>query len=311
MTQALQQPAEAAQGAGPELSLTGDFEGVALKKSETGGLTVDVSALNGVDLTIITSGGVLQFKAAAPAIELRTPAPEQASAPGVIASSPTAGAFNPANAVIKVGLVQLNKISQYLTDLPDTAKAEFLVSPKSTATIFGRGLGVWNEDTASVRGIDASHGIHFDGQALAGMQIFDRPRNAPGVTYEEALAKEIRAAWDKVNATGEAVTTGLAIGTKELVHGRKIGSSDVTVGNNLYSRVDDVNAAIAKQGGEKILTKSGSVNARWQFTATELPGHRAHVYSVDFTDGDHGWGHKDGVHSSSRPVALRLLAPNP
>jgi len=161
--------ADVVHGRNQELILKDEFEGIVLKKSDNG-LTVDISALNGVDVTIITDGTV-QHKA---------PTKEQTSAPGVIASSPTDEAFNPANAVINVGLVQLNKISQYLADLPNTAKAEFLVSPKSTATIFGRGLGTWNEDTASVRSLDLSHGIHFNVQALLLNHIFDRTQNSAG-----------------------------------------------------------------------------------------------------------------------------------
>ena len=290
-----------------EFALTDNFAGVVLKKSDTGGLTVDVSALNGIDLTVITSAGVLQFKA--PAIELRAPAAEQTNAPGVIASSPTAKAFDPANAMINVGPVQLNKASRYLADLPDNAKGEFIVSPKSTAALLGRDIGTFNEDTASIRAIDESFGLHYEGQVLTGMQIFDRPENAPDVTYEQAWASEVRAAWEKANATGEAVTTGLAIGTKELVHGRKIGSRDVTVPNNLFSRVAHVNAAIAKQGGTKIITKSGSGLARWQFTAAEDPFDRAAVYSVIFAGGVDVWDHKGADPSSSSPAALRIFAP--
>lgn len=298
-----------------DLGITNNFGAVIARDPATGHITVHLSDTPPEKITVMTRQGPMQLVPIAPG-QANTPGLRRAEAAtaaqaGVIESSPTAKAFDPANAMVLVGVVQLNKASQYLTDLPDAAKAEFLVSPKSTAKIFGRGLGTWNEDTASVRGIDASHGIHFDGQALAGMQIFDRPRNATGVTYEEALAKEIRAAWEQANATGEAVTTGLAIGTKELVHGRKVGSSDVTVRNNLYSCVNDVNAAIVKQGGEKILTKRGSDSAFWQFTASEHPDDRALVYSVVFTFGVSYWVRKFNDLSSSRPVALRILAPNP
>jgi hypothetical protein len=229
----------------------------------------------------------------------------------VIQSSPTAAAFNPANAVVKAGQVQLNKVSEYLADLPDTAKAELLVAPKDTAKIFNRALGTFNEDTASIRDIGESHGIHVDGQALIGMQIFDRPDGAKDVTYEEAWAKEVRCAWEQANESGKAVTTALAIGTKQIVHGHEIGICDVTVANNLYSRVGDINAALKAQGGQEIITSHGSGYAHWQFTAAEVPDDRSHVFSVGFTDGDDSWDHKGSGRSSSRPVALRVLAPNP
>lgn len=226
-------------------------------------------------------------------------------------SSPTAGAFSPANAMVLVGVVQLNKISQYLIDLPDEAKAEYILSPKSTATLFGRDLGTFNEDTASIRGIDASHGLHFNGQALTGMQIFDRPSNAQGVPYEKAWADKIRADWETASTTHTDVVTSLAIMPRELINGRKIGSCDVTVANNIYSRVGDINVAITRQGGELIITQPSSSVARRQFTASELPGDRADVFSVHLTVGVAGWARKDDGPSSSRAGALHIIAPNP
>lgn len=240
-----------------------------------------------------------------------TPVEEQTNAPGVISSSPTAAAFNPANAVVKVGQVQLNKVSEFLADLPDTAKAELLVAPKDTAKIFGRGLGTFKEDTAGIRKIDESHGIHVDGQPLTGMQIFDRPDGAEYITYEQAWAQEVRAAWEQANALGKTVTTGLAIGTKQIVHGREIGTRDVTVANNLYSRRNDINVKLNAQGGQEIITSDVSGGADWQFTATEDPDTPSNVASVVFSNGVNHWGPKGHYPSSSRPVALRVLAPNP
>ena len=155
-------------------------------RSETEALTFDVSALNGVDVTVITNGRVMKL----------APAKKQTTAPGVIESSPTAGAFNPANAVVKAGQVHLNKLSKFLADLPDTAVAELLVSPQDTAKIFDRYIGTFNENTASIRNIGEGHGIHHDGQILTGMQIFDRPETAENVTYEQAWASEVRSTWE-------------------------------------------------------------------------------------------------------------------
>ena len=294
--------AKAEKIAASERSLRGDFKGVTVSRSETGALTFDVSALKDVDVTIITNGDGRIVK--------QTPVEEQTTAPDITQSSPTAAAFNPANAVVKAGQVQLNKVSKYLSDLPDTAVAELLVSPKDTAKIFDRGIGTFNEDTASIRNIGEGHGINHEGQALTGMQIFDRPDAAKDVTYEQAWASEVRSAWGQANESGETVTTALAIGTKQIVHGREIGTRDVTVANNLYSNVDDINAALEAQGGQKIITSHDSGYAHWQFTATEDPDGRSFVYSVGFTDGDYGWDLKGDGHSSSRPVALQI-APAP
>lgn len=308
--QALQnQSAEAAQNASPELSLTGQFSGFALKKDGDNNFTVDVSALNGANLTVVANGDVW----------VKKPPAALPAAPGLILSSPTAKAFDPANAMITVGLVQLNKVSRYLRNLPNEARAEYLISPKSTATLLGRGLGTWNKDTARIRSIDASHGLHFNGQALTGMQIFDRPSDARSVPYEKAWADKVRADWEKARTTRADVVTNLAIMPKELITGRKDWFPDwfsrVTVANNMYSRVGDINAAIAGQGGELIITQLGYGHARWQFTATEHPDNCVGVYSVSRTDGDGSmdgdvWSHKDQAYSSSRAGALRVLAPN-
>lgn len=244
----------------------------------------------------------------------REPVTGQNAPQATIPSSPTAGAFNPANAVVKAGQVQLNKVSRFLADLPDTAKAELLVAPQDTANIFGRGLGTFNEDTASIRNIGESHGIHVDGQALTGMRIFDRPDNAEGVTYEEVWAKEVRSAWEQANESGETVTTGLAIGTIQIVHGRERGIRDVTVTNNLYSNVANINAALKAQGGQEIITSKSFGYALWQLTSTENPDYRLGVsivnFSVDFSGGGSARVRKDFVPASSRAVALQI-APAP
>jgi len=67
-----------------QLALSGAFEGVTLQKSAPASLTVDLSALNGVDVTIIT-GGTVQLKA---------PATEQTNEKGVIHTSVDTRAYN-------------------------------------------------------------------------------------------------------------------------------------------------------------------------------------------------------------------------
>jgi hypothetical protein len=64
--------------ANEQKTLSGAFKGITLSRSETGALTVDVSPLNGVDVTVITTGG---------SIVKQTPAEEQTSTPGVINAS--------------------------------------------------------------------------------------------------------------------------------------------------------------------------------------------------------------------------------
>lgn len=270
---------QALQEANPELSLTDDFVGVVLKKSETGGFIVDVSALTGVDLTVITSGDVLQFKA--PTIELKAP--------------PTVKSFSPDNAIIRAGQVELRKISQYLADLPADAKAELLVAPQDLAKIDGQGLSTWGNTIKRIRQIEGYHG-------LDGMRIFEPTAESPSVTYEQAWANQVRTAFEQARHTGQPVTTGLFLGTKELVHGRKIGSSNVTVDTNLYSLRKEIG-----QNGDAFITRSGSVIDHWQWSCTEHPDYPSYAYGVDFTVGvDDCWVRKGFNRFSARPVGLAL-----
>ncbi len=67
-----------------QLLLKGVFEGVTLQKSETSGLTIDLSALKGVDVTILTDG----------TIKLKAPAREQTNEPCVINGAVDQRAYN-------------------------------------------------------------------------------------------------------------------------------------------------------------------------------------------------------------------------
>ena len=185
-------------------------------------------------------------------IQFREPKKKIAAQDIFTPSSPSPQVLDPANALINAGLVQLNKISPYLSHLPDTAMAEFLISPKSTATIAGRGLtshkGLRSflEDIASIRNIGTNHGIHFNGQALTGMQIFDRPENAPHITYGQAWASEVCIAEQKAFAFKQNVVIPLAIGTLELLRNLKADFQNAGVENNLNARVNEIEAIITK-----------------------------------------------------------------
>ncbi len=215
--------------------------------------------------------------------------------------------FNSVNAMISAGEVQLNKISQYLTDIPDEATAELLVSPKDTATILRRNLGRWVEDLKAIRRINEAHGLHSDGQLLKGMQVSDHDEE---IGYwkpaEEYIAVELRAAWKQAKNSGQDVTTDLFIGTKEIVHGHGIRTDDITLSNNLYSRKE----VIGEQGGP-FVTQRRSDYAHQQWSSTESPDNSSGVYVVNFMNGVSGWTHKKNITYSSRPVALRILAPRP
>lgn len=291
---------------GRELSLGDDFgpavvrfngltvttDGNGNVKLENGRVTVDIADGN----TSVFGGNVIAHTDGT--VQLKAPVAEQTNAPnnssGVIASRVDVKSFQPGNAIIRAGIVQLNKISQYLADLPDTATAQLLVSPQDLANIDGGGLGTWVNSVKRIRKIEGYHG-------LDGMRVFDRPETARGTPYEKAWADQIKAAFAQAQSSGKEVTTGLFMPTKQLVHGREIGSGDVTVETNLYSKRKE----IGKQGDE-FITRRGSGNAHWQWSATEDPVYSSNVCNVDFTDGGDCWDHKGSSRLSSRPVALAL-----
>jgi hypothetical protein len=262
-------------------------------KLETDRVTAHIAdgdtVIYGGNVTTHTDGIVIQLKA---------PAEEQTNTPDnsidVISSSVDVKSFSPDNSIIRAGTVQLNKISQYLDDLPDTATATLLVSPQDLANIDGGGLGTWVESVQRIRDIKNYHG-------LDGMEIYDHPGTARGTTYEKALADQIKAAFAQAQSSGQEVTTGLFMPTKQLVDGREIGSDDVSVDTNLYSKRKE----IGKQGDE-FITKRGSDDARWQWSATEYPDYSSNVCNVDFTDGVGVWVRKYPSRLSSRPVALQI-----
>ncbi|MCB1532531.1 MAG: hypothetical protein KDJ35_06660 [Alphaproteobacteria bacterium] len=216
---------------------------------------------------------------------------------GVIASSPTVKSFEPDNAFIRAGTVQLNKISQYLADLPDTATATLLVSPQDLANIDGGGLGTWVNSVKRTGEIKGYHG-------LDGMEVYDRPHWAPDVSLEEDITRKIKILLDFAQSSGKEVTTGLFMPMKQLLHGREIGSGDVTVDTNLCSKRKE----IGKQG-YKFITKDGSDNASCYWSANEDPVNSSIVYNVCLTDGVDDWVHKDGLKLFSIPVALAFQPP--
>lgn len=285
--------------------LTVSTNGNGQVKLETGSVIVDISNGNttvyGGNVTAHTDGTV---QSKAPIVE-QTNAPKSSS--GVIAPSVDVKSFSPDNSIIRAGTVQLNKISQYLADLPDTATAKLLVSPQDLANIDGGGLGKWIDSINRIRNIKGYHG-------LDGMEIYDRPETESGVTYEKARpyekawADHIKAAFAQAQSSGKEVTTGLFMPTKQLVHGCEIKSDDVSVDTNLYSKRKE----IGKQG-DKFITgrrnffaRCGSDYARWQWSATEYLFNSSNVYAVSFKKGVDTWVHKSYDRLSSRPVALAL-----
>ncbi len=217
-----------------------------------------------------------------------------------------ATAFNPVNAVISIGMVRVNKISQHLAGLADEVKAQFLVSPKSTAVLFRCAPGTWHEDVDRIGKINARHGLHFKGRQLVGLKISDGPRGSSLLTYERAAAKEIKAAWERAQMLHQPVTTRLMMPSMELVCDRAIGSTQITVENNLYSRVDDINAAAARQGGEMILANSPGF---YQHSSNNDPIDSASACRIDMQNGSYFWERKDDFEADSWPVALHFPAP--
>jgi len=216
--------------------------------------------------------------------------------------------------MVKVCVVQLNKVSRFLADLPDDAIAELLICPHSTSAIFNHEIGTFNEDIESIRSIDKMDGIQYAGHALQGMQIYDRPKTAKKITYEKAWADEIRAAWERATSNGINITTDLAIGTRPMFCGKNEHGKTV-LRDNLQSHLPHVNKAIREQGGQEIYTGGDHhkdkkhCSGDWNLTSTEAPGrlHRNQIFSVYMPDEWHYWDHKNKGRATSHPIALNII----
>lgn len=212
--------------------------------------------------------------------------------PRVIVSALDVKSYAPDNGIIRGGLVQLNKINQYQTDLPDTARADLLVAPDNIKDIYGGDLGSWTSNIKGIRNLKDYHG-------LDGMQIFDSTeRDLCSLevleviydlsedeieippSYEKQLAEHITAAFAKAQSTGKSVTTGFFMPTKQIVHGRQIYSPHESVANNLFSKRHEIFNDVAK------ISKYGAEPAHWEHTCTEHPeAGFSFVHSVSFDQG--------------------------
>lgn len=223
-------------------------------------------------------------------------------------SRKAAASLDPANALVSAGKVQLNKLSPYLADLPDTAQALLLVAPKDSSAIWEQKPGTWNDEIEHIRTIPKTHGMHYEGKTLGGMPLSDRPRTAPHDPYEKAWAKQISLLWKQACKSNKPVTTGLAMATSPLVCGRPSREQPVMVENNLLSRHEEINAALRAQGGQEIPTQKEAGDARWQFTASAAP-HQKNACCVDLNNGQSYCTGKDDHRLPSRPIALHILPP--
>ncbi len=142
-------------------------------------------------------------------------------------------------------------------------------------------------------------------QIFRSMQIFDRPKNARGVSYQEAWAEKIIAAFKQAQALGQTVTTDLFLGTGELVRGRKANAHEVTVENNLYS----LREIVAREGIAFVTGRHSNIS-RFEWTSTEKPGDPSKMCNIDFADGKASYCDKDSFSLSARLLAFQII-PNP
>lgn len=230
-------------------------------------------------------------------------------------------ALNPANQLISGGRVQLNKTDEYLSDLPNSAQAELLWFPKSGGEIFRDGpgdLANWLTEINNIRSINENHEFHAHGEVIKGMQVFDHYEAGHSTKYGEARADTIKQAWEQAKQSGQAVMTGAALVTPELIRGYRVGGSsdNKSVSNNLRDDAGKLNVLIAQQNlanglseeTGQIITQRDSGNSRWQFTSRENRVKPSHVYSIDLTGGCLNWGPNRVNHSSSLAGVLRVFA---
>jgi hypothetical protein len=200
----------------------------------------------------------------------------------------------PHRGMVRAGEVQVNKISRYLVSLPDDVTAELLVTPEDLAYIDCKGLGTWLDSIHRIRDIRAYH-------SMRGIDIEDRPANAPNVSYEKALAARIKMDVAKAQAMRQPYTTGLFMPTLELARGRSVISHDVQIEHNLYDRA----ALISAQSDGFIEDFTHGLSHEY-WAATQDPFTTGSVCSIAFRDGLKEWAPREQSLRSARPVALEI-----
>ncbi|MFP4097154.1 MAG: hypothetical protein ACLFU1_00020 [Alphaproteobacteria bacterium] len=256
-------------------------DGNGVIRVETSKLVVDV---DGSDVTVHYRETPSQAEAACP------------SNSNVHSGSVDTVSFSPDPRIIRAGSVPLNKISLHLSDMPDDATGQLLVAPEDLAGIdlSQKWSASWVGSIQKIRKIKGYHG-------LDGADIRDCCEALDGVTYEENLASYIRQAYEQACLSGQPVTTGLFMPTKQMMHGRNPRESNKVITSSLYS----YRKMIAQQG-ERMIHDDVYEKDRYYWTCTLDPSNPFQVYSVDFNDGSAVQFLKDGVYVSARPVALTI-----
>lgn len=201
--------------------------------------------------------------------------------------------FKPDHCIIRTEQISLNGISPYLASLPATATALLLVAPHNLAKIDGQGFGTWFDTIDRIRKIDNYHG-------LDGMRIFEPGENFSRISYERLWASQIKTAWEYANCTRRSVTTGLFLGTKEIVHGATIDSTRVAIPANLYSLRNEIG-----QQGQSFYKKVSYHLGYCQWSCTEPDDKPDESFGVSFANGKaETFGKR--CYMPARPVCLEI-----
>jgi hypothetical protein len=110
-------------------------------------------------------------------------------------------------------------------------------------------------------------------------------------------------AWHAAALLGKnSPKSGWVLGTKEIVHGKEIGSNKITVTNNLVSLKD----RMPKES--RFVTDDEWPYDRWQFccTRTARPDQPGGMYKIDMSNGDCSWAPQDDTPSAARPISLEF-----
>lgn len=213
--------------------------------------------------------------------------------------------FLPTNAIIPVGVLQLNKISRRLTDLPDTARATLLVAPQDLANIDGKGLDTWNNSIERIRNIRGYHG-------LDGMEIYDHLPSSRDISYERDWAGQIKFAFAQAQLFKCRITTGLFMPTTPLmwIPENEYSGDEHTRTNLLYG--SDI---IEMYGGDAFIDDDSSDTDEEQpssyFSSSEIITDPTDAAFIQFDWREPQWEKKNEVRGSTRPVALEILPDGP
>ena len=196
------------------------------------------------------------------------------------------------DAIIYGGTVPFELVSRYIGPKDTKPHAELLIAPEDLEKIDGGlALDVFSgavKRTGRIRNYLGMDGVH----------ISDRPDLAPNISYERALAAQLKMAVVKAFASDQPAVTGWFIPNLELMDSQHSNPEDVAGTASIASRT----GLIARKGDQLVTTPES--NHKW--TCSEVFGNAGLVHAHRISTRETTQTPKNKLLAATRPVALQI-----